>query len=634
MGMGKTLQMISLICANMPDGALTTAPAAAAAAPVRGSKRAKAPSLIRTSASKLPATAPLDNPVRTTLVVCPVVALRQWESEIRRYTTPGLLVVRAFYGDDRQFSIEEMRGVDVLLTTYSVVEVEYRRQEKGFKRAGSTLFSSSLLHAVQFFRIVLDESHYIKDRNSQTAHACFALESQRRWALSGTPLQNRIGELFSAIRFLQIVPYSYYYCKYCDCRALNWQFSGKSEGNHRSHRMRQCSDCPHSASAHFNWFNKHILNPIKFNRPVQHKVDKAHEILWKLLRNIMLRRTKKERDADLKLPPRTVVIRRDMLDEEENDFYEALYTQSRTRFMGYVESGTVLNNYAHIFDLLLRLRQAVDHPYLVLYSKPESGDQSLGVCGLCFEPAEDAIATKCKHIFCRLCIRTYLGNSLGGGQSPPCPTCRGPLTVDLDQAAINVNENEATHVKRNILSRIDLSRWRSSSKIEALMEELFMMTQDDVTAKAIVFSQFVNFLDLIEWKLKLQGVGCVKLDGRMSMKHRQENIEMFNFNPETKVFLISLKAGGVALNLTAASRCYLMDPWWNPAAEYQAMDRLHRLGQQKPIKITRFLIRDSIEERMLALQEKKLLLFQSTVGMDHDSLSKLTVEDLHYLFDH
>lgn len=93
-----------------------------------------------------------------------------------------------------------------------------------------------------------------------------------------------------------------------------------------------------------------------------------------------------------------------------------------------------------------------------------------------------------------------------------------------------------------------------------------------------------------------------------------------------------MKAGGLALNLTAAHRIYLMDPWWNPAAEYQALDRTHRLGQYRPINAVRFMIEDSIEERIIALQEKKRLIFEGTIGQNEGELSKLTEKDMKFLF--
>lgn len=159
-----------------------------------------------------------------------------------------------------------------------------------------------------------------------------------------------------------------------------------------------------------------------------------------------------------------------------------------------------------------------------------------------------------------------------------------------------------------------------------------VLRRDDPSAKAIVFSQFVSMLDLIEHRLKLAGVGLVKLDGRMSFEARDKYITRFTSDAETSVFLISLKAGGVALNLTVASAVFIMDPWWNPAAEFQAMDRIHRLGQFKPIKVVRFVVENTIEDRILRLQEKKRLVFESTIGRSNAALVKLTEADMKFLF--
>merc|ERR1719331_1093994 len=118
----------------------------------------------------------------------------------------------------------------------------------------------------------------------------------------------------------------------------------------------------------------------------------------------------------------------------------------------------------------------------------------------------------------------------------------------------------------------------------------------------------------------------------MNPAQREAVLTAFKEDPEVRVILISLKAGGVALNLTVATHIYLMDPWWNPAAEYQAIDRAHRLGQHKPIRATRFIIRNTVEERILRLQDKKRLVFEGTVGGDVGSLSQLSEEDLRFLF--
>jgi len=120
--------------------------------------------------------------------------------------------------------------------------------------------------------------------------------------------------------------------------------------------------------------------------------------------------------------------------------------------------------------------------------------------------------------------------------------------------------------RKSILNKIDLSKFKSSTKMEALMEELHKMQQTDLGAKALVFSQFCNMLDLLEYRIERGGIKTGKLQGHMNITQRDAVIKDFKENPECKVLLISLKAGGVALNLTVASHIFIIDPWWNPAA--------------------------------------------------------------------
>ncbi|PWA62436.1 helicase protein with RING/U-box domain-containing protein [Artemisia annua] len=495
--------------------------------------------------------------------------------------------------------------------------------------SGSKSSMSSRLHSVKWTRIILDEAHYIKDRRCNTTRAVFSLESSYKWALSGTPLQNRVGELYSLVRFLQITPYSYYFCKDCDCKVLDYSPNSS------------CPGCPHKSVRHFCWWNKNVANPIA-NSGHSDEGRRAMILLKdKVLKSILLRRTKKGRAADLALPPRIISLRRDYLDITEQDYYESLYSESQAQFNTYVEAGTVMNNYAHIFDLLTRLRQAVDHPYLVVYSKsavarrlesnePKSTDEQF--CGICHDVAEDSVVTSCEHLFCKSCLIDF---SASYGE-PACPTCSKPLTVDFSANKEEDNPKPKKSVKGykadSIINRIRLENFQTSTKIDALKEEIRSMVERDGSAKGIVFSQYTSFLDLINYSLQKSGVKCVALDGSMSMSAREAAISRFTNDSECRVFLMSLKAGGVALNLTVASHVFLMDPWWNPAVEQQAQDRIHRIGQYKPIRVVRFVIENTVEERILNLQEKKKLVFEGTVGGSNEALGKLTEADMRFLF--
>lgn len=306
------------------------------------------------------------------------------------------------------------------------------------------------------------------------------------------------------------------------------------------------------------------------------------------------------------------------------------------------------------------MRQAVDHPYLIVFSKNNGikGLAPLGPpvangsvdCDICHEPPTDRVLSSCcQASFCRSCVEEYINSA--GGESTLCPSCNAPFSIDLNKKARDIvadNENLAftsidsstvptlkslSHVQTgSILRRINLAKFATSSKIEVLVQDLIEMRQQRPGSKALVFSQFVNMLDLIRWRLHSDpclvdmGLGVRILHGGMDIKCRDEAIREFREDSSIRVLLMSLKAGGVALNLTVASEVFLVDNWWNPAAEMQAIDRTHRLGQYRPIRATRYICEGTVEERVLQLQEKKRLVFDGTVGRDAGSLRALNVE--------
>ncbi len=171
----------------------------------------------------------------------------------------------------------------------------------------------------------------------------------------------------------------------------------------------------------------------------------------------------------------------------------------------------------------------------------------------------------------------------------------------------------------------------NSTKIEFLMENLEQIL--DEGHQVLVFSQFTTYLDIIEEKVKVHHWKYSRVDGSQNIKKRQEQVELFQ-DGKTRLFLISLKAAGVGLNLTAASYVFLMDPWWNPAVESQAIDRAHRIGQKNPLTVYRPIIKDSVEEKVLALQDTKRQLFSDLLpDQDIYFSGKLSMNDFEHLFD-
>jgi len=163
----------------------------------------------------------------------------------------------------------------------------------------------------------------------------------------------------------------------------------------------------------------------------------------------------------------------------------------------------------------------------------------------------------------------------------------------------------------------------ASSKVDLLVETLDEAVSEG--HKALVFSQWTSMLDKVEPHLKKAGIPYVRLDG--STRNRGAVVERFQDAEGPPVFLISLKAGGTGLNLTAADHVFLLDPWWNPAVEEQAADRAHRIGQDKPVFVYRLVTEDTVEERILELQDRKRALADAALG-DANQAGGITRDEL------
>ena len=588
-----------------------------------------------------------------TLVVVPTSLIGQWEGELRAHTRPRSLTVRTHYGGDRPSSASGFARAHVVLTTYGVVSSEWAEASAAKERGA--LFAPRLV----WRRVILDEAHLIKARETRVSRACAALEAERRWAVTGTPMQNRLDDIFALLHFLRLPRFEDY-----------------------------------------RWWNAHVLRPFS-----ERKDMGALRTLQRAIAPLLLRRTKRTLGADGKpiivLPARVVRTVTLAFEPAERALYAELHEVSKQRFDALVASGAVLRHYMDVLTLLLRLRQLCDHPLLlrarsgtdasaeqlarklaraagadelpagssgggsgaqrnfvsrVLADMGTSGAGRSGAsagasvsCPICLGALEDGVLTPCAHAFCRPC---FLQTGGLHAHHALCPVCR---TRVAKKALVTIpRENRFGTDIAASFEHSAKTRWLVA-EIERLLARAHAgddgapagdgaggahavsVGEAGGAAKAVVFSQWTAMLDLVGHALSQRRIRHVRLDGSMSARSRDAACSAFSADEGIAVFLISLKAGGIGLNLTAANHVFLLDPWWNPAVEEQAIDRVYRIGQRRPVTVLRAVMEDSVEGRILRLQEKKRCLqgaLRLNLVQDEDErASKLDLDDLKLLFE-
>lgn len=211
-------------------------------------------------------------------------------------------------------------------------------------------------------------------------------------------------------------------------------------------------------------------------------------------------------------------------------------------------------------------------------------------CAICLENLERPIRTPCGHWFCHHCMLVALE------AIPACPLCRSHVTQEELAAPEAKDVPEAAAVAQAV---------PCESKLKALVAELIAMRTRDATAKALVFSQFMGTIEWLKERLPQLGFGFRYIDGAMPMMKRAKAIAEFQEDPPTTVFLLSMRAGAVGINLTAASHVFLMEPALNPALEEQAIGRAWRMGQSRSVVVKKFYVKGTVEENIMALTARR-----------------------------
>lgn len=531
-----------------------------------------------------------------TLIICPLSVLSNWIDQFGQHIKSEVhLNFYVYYGPDRIRDPNLLSKQDIVLTTYNILTHDYGTKD------------DSPLHSIKWLRVILDEGHAIRNPNAQQTKAVLDLEAERRWVLTGTPIQNSLKDLWSLLSFLKLKPF-----------------------------------------IDREWWHRTI------QRPVTTGDEGGLRRLQSLIKSITLRRTKTSKIKGkpvLELPERKVFIQHVSLSEEERKIYQSVKNEGKAIIGRYFTEGTVLAHYADVLGLLLRLRQICCHTHLLTNDISSSGPSGNDTpeelrkmlirkmrlilssgsdeeCAICLDSLTFPVITHCAHVFCKPCICQVIQNEQPHAK---CPLCRNNIHGD-NLLECPPEESACDSEKKSNME------WTSSSKINALMHALIELRTKNPNIKSLVVSQFTTFLSLIETPLKASGFMFTRLDGSMTQKKRVESIQCFQ-NTEAgspTIMLLSLKAGGVGLNLCAASRVFLMDPAWNPAAEDQCFDRCHRLGQKQEVIITKFIVKDSVEENMLKIQNTKRELAAGAFGtkkQDANEMKQAKINEIRTLVD-
>ncbi|CAG8470526.1 17808_t:CDS:10, partial [Cetraspora pellucida] len=595
MGLGKTVQTIATLVINRPD--------------TKKSRSAK-----------------------STLIVAPTALIYQWKSEILSKTEEDLFSVHVYHGQNKA-SFHNLKKYDVVITTYQTLLRECPEIEEDDK--GS-------LFRMDWFRVVLDEAQNIKNRHSRASKACSYLSSTYRWCLTGTPIQNHIDDLYPYFRFLDIANFS-------DWQTFHEQLSSASQ---RAIQKAQT-----------------ILRGILLRRTKDSKLDGRPllELPTKTVSFVKQEFSRDEREFYDALEKRSRI-----------EFNRYLKEADDPRLLRH-PTLNVNNQEKNIPNQLEEAKKILTDKVIARLFEKYKDNSNSDDCPICYDVIDNGIVTACGHVFCLECIKSAIDSENKENvidiEDKTCPICRSTIKerdfISLDvflppkknepqdndddhdlptlaeslkaisnsfsgsdvddvlpssgkkasEENSNVFNNFATN---NTFANAPEGSFMSSTKIDQLMKELAFAQQEEPGCKTIVFSQWTSMLDLVEEPIKQVGYKFCRYDGTMDVRERDNALRKLLQDSEITIMLVSLKAGGVGLNLTKANRVIMLDCWWNPAVEDQAIDRVHRIGQCKKVIIKRLTIKDTIEDRILILQEKKRELAAGALGEGSIKVGRLT----------
>ncbi|GAW19058.1 hypothetical protein ANO14919_085420 [Xylariales sp. No.14919] len=491
-----------------------------------------------------------------TLILAPSsLLIDNWIDEIRKHVNPGALPFHKHLGPERQRETHLLHERPIVFTTYATVAAEFRRGDK-------------TLANINWFRIVLDEAHEIRNRSTKQFQAVASIPALHRWCLTGTPIQNSLEDLGALVSFLKV----------------------------------PILENPQT-------FRKFITNPIA-------STSRSFQNLRLFLQTICLRRTREL----LNLPEPITELRELPLNPLEQSQYHDLISQCKIGIDRAVSKHGNGNVSSAFLESLLKLRLfcnngrsnailelgpnglPADPDEALIYLEQEGQNTCVYCQGTIYFINEKSktdggiFISSCCHLVCHTCLPNHRT------QKQRCPGC-APASGPVSQGTLPQRGTSIVSTRCEIKANSKLMAGPYPSKLQALLSDI----RQNYTHKSIVFSCWKKTLDLTGGLLQSQGIRYNMIDGSLPLAKRAKVLKDFQSLSGANILLMTLGTGAVGLNLAIASRIYLLEPQWNPSIESQAIGRALRLGQTAQVVIMRYITIDTIEESNVLFRQKRKL---------------------------
>lgn len=591
----------------------------------------------------------------------------------------------------------DLKNFDVVMTSYGTLSSEWKKHYKSaleealvsrgqnvvpdLDSGGQHYESPFFARDAVFYRVILDEAQNIKNKNAIASKAVYCIKALYRLCLSGTPIQNNLDELYPILRFLRIKPYndelkfrtdiviplklkSGYHDVFAERRSMK-----KLQALLRAILLRRAKDSLIDGEPLLSLPEKHV-DEMHVDMETEEKAayDRLEHQIQSKAENLLM-------SAGLTTSILTLLLR--LRQACCHSFLVQMGTLKRRAeedpsVVGIASWQRMYQQIGEFSDETVnRIKFELRDDLVKDESEPEpkeeddckyGAQEGLFTCPLCYDVfSRESIMLfpGCGHMICENCVDNFferfeVGDSVVGFRIALCFSCSkeikesqmiryemfhkvhfdGYTEKDVMEEFAPKTRNPKKSTAADIVEKlIDAEGgFVASTKIQKCLELVDQIRQKSLDEKIIVFSQFTSLFDLMKLVFEKKGVPFLRYDGSMSLDTRNDTIKNF-YQSDVQVLLISLRAGNVGLTLTCANHVILMDPFWNPFVEEQAMDRAHRIGQQREVFVHRILINGTIENRIMELQQYKKDLVQNALDENGMKLvSRLGRQELGFLF--